>query len=437
MGFKKIFLFFILTAVFLCGGRKADALDVPTKRVEDDSALRTAIKDVWFLETPNKTLALKPFSRSLPGGAKVEVRIEANKSEFAVVLARERNKAYPGWAQGSWSLTRRRDTGEALRIRAFLRSDPNMYVQFRPMSEDKSFVDVVIYEAYLLRSLPVPFSFDRLMTAPIEEVLSAMGDKFPRKYFDPVPALYKDTRNFVANVRKYLPNLAFQDDGAIDEAGNYVFIASGEKQSGDVGLNCSGFAKWVIDGLLRPITQNRLAIVPLKTPYGNRGNSLTAVYGESVDSFFGLDWVRNLAARAGSTLLSPNFGKQEEFEVRRWPFQYLTLRSNTGRVTESYAGFLEDAGFSVEGVHPLLYTLAVDEPGRIYLAAVNNQQGASGLRTYFHVAVLVPYFNEQGNFQVTLFESAEETSFSRFKTRYPSGTFVNLARIPLGARFEP
>jgi hypothetical protein len=414
------------------------ALDVPVAKIEDDSLLRAGLKEAWFLEAPNKVLSRQPLSRTLPGGNRIEVRVEGNKNEFVVILARERNKAYPGWAQGSWMLARRRDTGAALRIRAFLRSDPNVYVQFRPLTGDKSVMDVVVYDAYLVHSMPIPFSFDRLMTLPVEEAISVAGDKFPRKYFEPVPALYKDNRNFVTAVRKRLPELAFRDDGAIDDAGNYVFIATGENQTGERGLNCSGFAKWVIDGLLRPATGKRLSIDPLKRSFGNRGNSFTAVYDETRDPFFGLDWVRNLAAAAGTVLLSPAFGSQEEFEVRTWRFPSVMRRSNTGSAAESYPGFLEDAGFNIGGLHPLLYTLAIDEPGRFYLAAVNDAAAPRpSLRQYFHIAVLAPYFNEQGNFQITVFESAAETSFNYFKTRYPQGTFVNLVRVPVGNRFEP
>jgi hypothetical protein len=339
--------------------------------------------------------------------------------------------------------------------------------------------------------MPVPFSFDRLMTIPVEEVISSVGDKFPRRYFDPEPSLYKDNRAFVQSVRQRVGGLSFQDDGAIDENGDYVFIATLKKQGGDgqtadtaavpsggdssvvtmstghvlptatggnqaaamaaamtanrqttasgdlVGLNCSGFAKWVIDGLLRPVTGKRLPITPLKQAFGERGSRFTAVYDATRDPFFGLDWIRNLAAVAGTTLISADFGKQDEFEVKNWPFSFVTMRTKKTSSVESYPGFLTDAGFNLDGIHPLLYILAIEEPNRIYLAAVNNVQGNPQLRQYFHIAVLVPYFNEQGNFQVTLFESAAETSFARFKTRYPTDTFVNLVRIPLSHQFDP
>ncbi|MDR2783657.1 MAG: hypothetical protein LBB48_07465 [Treponema sp.] len=435
MMFKK-FVFVLLFNFFAIS---LYAYDAPIAKIEDDSSLRAVLKQQWFLEAPNKALALKPLLCVLPGGGKIEVRIESNKNEFGIVLARERNKAYPGWAQGSWVLTRRRDTGAAVRIRAFLRSDPNVYVQFRSMTADKSVMDVVAYDAYLVYSLPMPFSFDTLLTLPIEDALSVAGDKFPRAYFEPVPALYKDTWKFVAEVQKRLSGLTFRDDGAINESGDYVFIETGECQIGIPGLNCSGFAKWVIDGLLRPVTGERLSIEPLKAHYGNRGNSFSAIYDDVRDPFFGLDWIRNLATAACSALISPSFGRLDEFEVRTWRFPSLMRRSNTAAAAaESYAGFMEDAGFNIEGLYPLLYTLAIDEPGRFYLAAVNDASNIRpSLRQYFHIAVLVPYFNEQGNFEIAVFESAAETGFRSFRTRYPKDTFVNLVRIPVGSRFEP
>jgi len=119
---------------------------------------------------------------------------------------------------------------------------------------------------------------------------------------------------------------------------------------------------------------------------------------------------------------------------------------SSGDEDRSYSGYLENAGFGVEGLGALLYTLAVDEPGRVYLAAVNteigepataaNMRGAPRLRRYYHIAVLVPYFTEAGTFRVTVFESAAETAFASFITRYP-GQFVNLSRIPVEGDFDP
>jgi hypothetical protein len=413
------------------------ALDLATNKIEDDSSLRLSLKESWFTEVPGLVLDKPGFTHTLPGGGRIQVRTETGKEEFMIILAREWNGSYPGWAQGSWILTRRRDNGAPSRIRIFLRSDPNTYIQFRPFEADKSQMDVVFYDAYAIRSLSVPFSFERLLVLPLEEVLLSLGAQFPRRYFDPNPDWYRDLRSFMDAVRQRLPELAFRDDGALDEAGRYVFINTLEAQDGTGGLNCSGFAKWVVDGILRPLTGTRLSIQPLKAPFGERGSSFTQPYETLRDPFFGLDWTRNLAAAAGGILRSPAFSRLEEFEVQTWPFSQVISRSRNGSALRSYPGFLKNAGFGIEGLQALLYTLAVDEPGWIYLASVNDEiDPAPRMRQHFHVAVLVPYFNEYGNFRIAVFESAAETSFVQFRNRYP-GHYVNLVRIPAEPSFNP
>ncbi|MCL2879451.1 MAG: hypothetical protein FWF29_04320 [Treponema sp.] len=422
------------------------AQNLPVRSISDDSSLRVSIKDTWLSEVPSAVLARAPVTLNVPGGGRVQLRTETNQQEFSIVLAREltgalRNVAgpFPGWAQGSWALTRDRATGDAIRIQVFLRSDPYAYIQFRPEGSDTCNMDIVLYGAFVRRSIPLPVSFDRLYTLPLTEVLSMAGDRFPLKYFEPDPAYYRDSGAFIARLREQVRSLEFADDGAIDENGNYVYINSGLPQKGEQGLNCSGYAKYVIDGILLPITGKRLAIDPLKAPFGQRGSSFTAPWEESRDPFFGLDWIRNLAAAALTALRSPAFATLDEIEVRADPFTQLIVRGRPP-VIVSYPGFLDNAGYGVEGLQPLLYTLAIDEPGRFYLAAVNNEigppatadnpRGRPRLRQYYHVAVLIPWFNEYGVFQIAVFESAAETSFNAFRARYP-GQYVNLVRIPV------
>ncbi|MDR1286465.1 MAG: hypothetical protein LBK08_02550 [Treponema sp.] len=443
---------------FLCA--PLSAADLPVRRIPDDSSLRAEIKDAWFTEAPAQVLGRRQQVRTLNSGGRIQVRIEEGEREFAVVLAREWNggreslalvqkqtgAAWPGWTQGSWSLARLKSTGEGLRIRIFLRSDPNAYIQFRPFTADKCLMDVIIHEAYLVDSLPLPLPFERLYTLPVEEALALAGNRFPRRYFEPNPGDYENVSRFISAVRGRLSELSFRDDGAIDENGRYVFIESLGEQAGCGGLNCSGFAKWLVDGILRPVTGKRLAVGSLKQRFGGRGSSFTEVWEETRDPFFGLDWIRNLAANVWTELRGESFGTLEEFEVRRWPFSETIVREIRAGSPRSYPGHLENAGFGIEGLQPLLYTLAVDEPGRFYLAAVNtemgppatadNLRGRPRMRQYFHIAALVPFFNRYGNFQVVVFESAEETRFSSFRARYP-GHYVNLVRIPVERAFNP
>jgi hypothetical protein len=453
--------------ICLAGGAVFGA-DVPLDKIVDDSALRTRMKDSLLLESPGKALAWSRARFTLEGGERVEVRTEAGQDEFMVIFAREsanggsaNSGQFPGTAQGSWILTRR-NNGEASRIRVFLRSDYYTYVQFRPFSADKCLMDAVVYDAYIVRSLPLPVSLERLYTMPLTEALKLAGDKFPRRYYEPNPADYRAQRSLIAKVRERLPELEFADDGAIDQSGRYVYINTGLEQRGQPGLNCSGFAKWLIDGILRPVTGERMEIPPLKAPFGQRGSSYTDLWEEWRDPFFGLDWIRNLASRAGSTLYSPSFSSLNEIEVRHEPFSQIILRGKKSPVIYSYPGFVENAGYGIEGLQALLYTLAIDEPGKFYLAAVNNERGpptttenprgSPRMREYFHIAALIPYFTERGVFQIAVFESAAETSFNALKNRYlwlreevvdgelkiyPNGPHISLVRIPVETTFDP
>jgi len=444
---KSVFFAFYL--ILKLAGYPALGMDVSIGKITDDSGLRTSVRDSWLTESPGKVLAKPRMLYNLDSGGRVELRAEAGKNEFMVIFARELNANsgyFPGWAQGSWMLTRRNDTGAGSRIRVFLRSDYHSYIQFRPFAADKCLMDVVLYDAYVVRSLSLPVPLERLYTMQLNEVLRLAGNRFPHRYFDYDPANYRDQRLFIAKVRERLPELQFADDGAIDETGRYVYINTGLDQQGQPGLNCSGFTKWLIDGILRPVTGERLAIPPLKAPYGDRGSSHTALWEKQRDPFFGLDWIRNLASQAGTALYSPAFGSLNEIEVRQEPFSQVIIRGRNGSMVEAYPSFLDNAGYGIEGLLPLLYTLAIDEPGKFYLAAVNNEIGAPvtegnprgtpRMRQYFHVAALVPYFNEYGIFQVAVFESAAETSFNAFKSRYP-GHYVSLVRVPLETVFDP
>jgi len=460
--------FFIFSSFFLLSWA-VFGQDLPLSRITDDSALRTSVKDTWLIETPGRVLARSAVMNTLPGGGRVQLRAEASKDEFMVIFAREHKTpnggasmgSFPGWDQGSWILIRNRANGEATRIRIFLRSDPYTYIELRPFSADKCQMDVVLYNAYIVRSLTLPVTMEKLYTMQLNDVLNLAGTQFPRRYFEPNPDDYRLNRQFIAKVRENIKGLEFADDGAIDQKGNYVYINTGLEQKGKPGLNCSGFAKWLVDGILKPITGERLELSPLKEPFGERGSSLTELWKQE-DPFFGLDWIRNLASTAWSKLLSPAFGKLDEIEVRNDRFSLMTLR-NTRNISTLYAypGFLENAGFGIEGLQPLLYTLAIDEPGMFYLAAINNEggkpvtednpRGQPRMRRYFHIAALVPYFSENGVFHIAVFESAAENSFQAFRNRFPhseslidgeirlfpNGHYANLVRIPVETIFEP
>jgi hypothetical protein len=431
------------------------SFDLPVSKIPDDSLIRLKIKDTWLTENPARVLLQYARTETMENGERVEIRTIEGREEFIVHISRELMRGtgisdrrgtgqFPGWAQGSWMLTRRKDTGAGTQIKIFLRSDQQTFIQFRPFDTDKCFLDAIVYGGIICFSVPVAVPFERLYTIPLNDIISLVENKIPIRYFEPDISNYRDTRTFITQVRSHLSNLNFNDDGAIDENGNYVFIKNLQPQnSASRGLNCSGFSKWLIDGILRPVTGERLSITPLKEPFGERGSSFTVNWEERKDIFFGLDWIRNLAAEANGTLRSSSYRSLDEFEIRRNDFSSVLVNENRSFVIHSYPSFLPEAGYGIEGLHPLLYTLAIDEPYSFYLAAVNTEistpssiRGTPRLRQYYHIAALVPYFDENGIFRIVVFESAVENSFSSFRNRHP-GHFVNLVKIPISPTFDP
>ena len=430
------------------------AQDIPYYQINDDASLRRSLIDTWFTIPISQVVKQQAKLFTLETGESVEVRVERGTSDVLIVLARERQGLYPGWVQGSWILYRNRSDGSVKKIRLYLRSDPYVYVEFRPQGSNKSVYDVVAYSGYVVYSRPIPLAVKDFYKLSVKQVLSVMDKGFPKEYFDVDPGMYRDLRSFIAQVRRYLPQLSYADDGALDDKGQPVYIASLVPQGSSWGLNCSGFTKWLIDGLLRPVTGRGLTINELKQPVGNRGSNFTEPVETLLDPFFGLDWTRNLALQANRVLRSPQYATLEEIEVTDSPVSQLLLKKNNKTDLVSFPPYVKNAGFNIEGLPALMYSLAVRYPQWFYLVSVNTDRTAvlrqypsgtplvskgekgRGIRRHFHVAALVPYFTEDGVFKVTVFESSAETSFDAFVRRYP-GYQVHLVRIPFGEQFEP
>jgi hypothetical protein len=442
-------LLYMVLAVFAAAGAAAasdptvpppaePASDPRLSVVIDDSAVRRAVLDRW-LTAPLREVRARPAERrDLPGGGQVEIRAETIGSEVMVEFARRQGDAFVAWARGSWILYRRLADGAAERIRIFPTEDANLYLQLRPAESGRVYLDAVAYGGYVGRNIVLPVSWKAALTLALREIVVLAGDAFPRRYFEARAEDYADTRSMAAAIRAGLPGLRYADDGAFDEQNRPVHIADLSAQDpATAGVNCSGFAKWVIDGLLRPLTGERLAIPPLVRATLGRGNDFTAPYEDSLQPYFGLDWTRNLAAAAGRVLRGQRGADPLEYEVRKTGLIALRLKGGDGQTIQTLPVYEENAGFAFEGLLPMLYALAVDEPGYFYLASVNDDApGGARLRRHFHVAVLMPHFDAAGRFVVPVFESAAENGIDAFIARYP-GCAIHLARVPVERIFAP
>lgn len=423
---------------------RVSALTVPSPEFADSAAVRASVLNAWLVEEIDPLRRLKPVEISDRYGVVYDVSQKKNASLDALdvtVAPRERVGS-----QGIWVLSRKLVDGSCDRISVYPLPDANVRVDIRPdgtnPEKGRSLLDLVIYGAYAARGVTVGVPFFSLYTAPFSTVVALTERTVPWNLVDPDPSRYADIESMIMEIREKLPTLVYLDDGAFDENGEPVLIATGEKQDPkqvlaaiplgqDIkavagGVNCSGFAKWIVDGIIRSEAGQGTFIGPLKDRTDAPETEFTVPVRESRDLFFALDWTRNLASAA------------ESLRVGR------TVRPDASGVNvtvDSFSGltpFVKNVGYRVSELYPLLYKLAVAEPGNFYLGAISRERGNPPMRQYHHVVALFPRFDRAGQFSVAVFESAAETPCDVFIAKN-ADAFVYLVRVraPESAYFEP
>lgn len=413
--------------------------DKPIEAMAENSDIRKRIWDTLF-EAPRASATAYPGSRQRNAWGTWSVSVEKGKGAFYVIVSPERDGSFPIYAQGTWIIKRSDSDGSFIQAKIFLRSDTGTFARIYPAGT-RCRIDIVTYGGVLYREVMVPLAFTELLRSPFSRIRGLTSDVIDWDIFSPDPALYQDIRSLASGIRKHLPGLRYAEDGAIDSDGRSVYISNLTEQLVPAGLNCSGFAKWIVDGMLHPITGSYLTVDFLRKRMVDwRGSSFTQGFEEQFDPFFGLDWSRALAKSTWSAFY-PSLDDDSPLanDVTDAPFA-LRVRDadpvNGGSAYEPFSDNFEDAGIDVRGLKATLFLLAMREPGRFYLAQFNaRDEKPPQLRRYFHIAALFPYFDDAGVFSVAVFESAAETSLESISSR--GYEFVKLVRMPAAARFEP
>jgi hypothetical protein len=309
----------------------------------------------------------------------------------------------------------------------------------------------------------LPVSFGRVLFDPFSRV-RRMSEDLVRweDLYRPYPvSAYAEIREMVAKARAALSTLPDAEDGAMDAEGNLVFIESLVLQDQLPGFNCSGFAKWVCDGIVGPATGEYLPIEALKEKHLDlRGHQWSRLNEDERDPYFGLDWSRNLARYLAALEERPAAGRSEVAEASGPAAGHAaaTVESRpaasgsavTNRVRETlphpeaqdvrsvpFSRYVEDVGYPVDELPRILYFLARSEPGNFYIASLNREFGEQPtLRQHVHVAVIFPYFSEEGRFRVSVMERNLETSLDSLERRYGEN-YIHLVRARAQENFVP
>jgi hypothetical protein len=330
------------------------------------------------------------------------------------------NLENPG--RGGWIVKRDRMSSEILGITIYLSEDGSNFAEINAGdSGENSMLSIHLGERAVQRFIPLKLTLDEAARAPFRELADLSSGYVDWSIYLPDPSSIPSgsVRELASLIRPLLPRLNYVEDGAMDSDGRYVLIGDGSVQGDSPGLNCSGFVKWVVDGLVFPLTGELLPLEEMKQRrLTERGNSWSRQFEEVYDPYFGLDWTRNLALGHRRILF-------EEAGLEQIDVDDLI-----------YHPYRENIGFPLSWLHSIAYELAVRESRFIYLLSVNDQQGSPPLRRHFHTAVLFPYLDERGILHAVIYENGNETPVEKFIMRYP-GAYVHLVRVAADTRFDP
>ncbi len=429
---------------------------LPFNRIPDSAEIRKNIAKFWFLDKPETVAKQIPLIEHDKTGARFKVRAVhmEEKNLLAIVISPidtefSKIETVP---QGTWILYRNYTTGEPEYIKIFPRENPELYLQIKPESNNyksgRSLADICLFNAYVRKNISIGIPFNSLYYLTLSELKENTKMILPWKIFDP-PITYGGIEATADIIRDRLHTLVYIDDGAFDAFGNPVHLKTGKEQTNTEiakninknqklsevagGVNCSGFAKWVIDGIIRPVAGQGTFIKALTTKTEVPDTYFTKPH-EDKQLFFGLEWIRNLAAASLSlnlkrTVLPTGSG----VDVKVEPFALVPpiqnkKQANSIQDIASFKGYEKNIGYQTNYLQALLYYLASSEPGHFYLGSLSKTMGNNQLRYYYHVAVFFPYFDIFGNFHISVFESGEETSIESFMERNKQA-FTALVRV--------
>ena len=399
--------------------------------IYENSEVRSRVLDK-FNESIDKVLSLEeqiyPQRTSVP--VKFGIDINTNDPTGVYYTFRNRFKAndnysYPLVGKGNYIIRRDIKTGKISEFKIFYQESLDKgrgesVIQFLrdPDHIESVYMNIVLFGDTLYKDIQVPFSLEKIIDLPLSELLSLTSDQVMWEMFfiDHNLKEWLFVRQIPDKVRPYLEKIEEVYDGVMDRNGYAVKILNGESLN-TIGFNCSGFAKWVTDGVymeLNPTDVSYMDVRDLKEKkLITRGdtNSWNRAKEFGRDPYFGLDWTRNIAKKLGELRVGHSIDTRAR-DLDNVPF----------------FKYLDNVGYSINNLWSLLYLSTTNNPGNFYIGTINGNFGNPPLHQYYHVVLIFPYFDEKGNFQVNVMETGEETSVSSLMSRF-MGEYIHLSLI--------
>ena len=447
-------LFLSLTVMMLCAPVFAayNSWGIP-----DSSEIRKDLKERWF-EAPLDAVRMNlPEIHDNSAGEKFQVRLEETDSNYMIYVAPcsvinvkvysnkgmsyQQQEVYPGDAPGAWVLIRDKKTDAPIRVRWYFCVDSDIYVQFTPYGKT-ALADLVIYGNYASKGSATGVTFESLYSISFEDIMKMTSVSLPWKYVTVDADRYGNVLQMAGVIQKNLGRVMYVPDAMYNENNELVQITNGKPfdskniEGGKLYLSSAGFLKWIADGLVEPIAGNKLNHAPLLVETVSvKENGHQGVLSQKYSLYFGLDWIRNLAA----AIMSVNTGRVYKYnesgtDVTVNPFAATMTRAGTLNTVT----FIEDSGYSISVLKSLLYVLAATEPGNIYFGAIRetDKTVTPEIKVFNDNVVFFPYFSSNGSFGCFVFMNGKQISLDDFCMIY-ADSYVYLTRARASNNFYP
>ncbi|MFP4383099.1 MAG: hypothetical protein ACLFST_02490 [Spirochaetia bacterium] len=416
--FICVFLFFLPGAVYPLSYELSES---------DNSEIRTQLKSLIWSPVSDLKAVPRLVYHQKEAFPKVTVDVQHTRESVYILFINNAELGLPVYSRGSYIIKRDKQDGSFVHLKVFYRSDPYFYVRIYPEESGdtvRASMNVYVMDHLVYEHLPVNTPFEKLLTAPFSSILNATADlvDWDLLLSDTDPALYKQSRDVVEAIRSKIPVMRDEEDGAQNSRGDFVYIETLSLQQGPGGFNCSGFAKWVADGIYYPLSGRYLEIEDLKVKHQDvRGNRWSTRWEDARDPYFGLDWTRNIARAVKEARYPGGTYDIESSDIKELPF----------------SPYIEDVGIPLEHLSHNMFALAIRNPGKVYFGSVSVPRGDDPpLLQHVHVLVMIPYFEEQGRFSLAVFERSTENTLENVESRYPGG-YIHLVSVPVGSAFTP
>ena len=467
--FKKIFALVLLSQAFFTAHGQYSRISIP-----DSSAVRSAVKDSW-LKASVKNLNGRPSEiYKDPSGVLFQVRSERIGQSLAVAVMPQTylkvsyirgddvevvdEPSYSLNSCGAWILFKNRNTGEAEKIIIRFTENPDIYLQLKPLGKGST-ADLIAFDSYLAKGKAVGIPFENLYTTSFQAIQRQCAKTIPWDSVLPTENQYDTIQAMIAVIRDKLPSISYAEDAAYNQDGKLYSIERGDdfkidesdemldyylkeapkeiSDQGTITLGAPGFVKWIVDGIIYPLTGRFSRISELLEPTITPDPlSKQGVLASKWNMTLNLDWNRHLAEKVASIRSVKHNYDYKTGGVDVNENFFISEIQEDGRIVPSL-GYTKNVGYESRKLQSILYVLAATEPSWFYIGAIRHTSRIStGESVFDGNAAFFPYFRDDGKFDCVVFQNGKELTIRQFITNNPNA-YVHLERIKAYEGFDP